>query len=687
MAAEACTPRSRRRRRIEYTPAMHSKSIFSSCLGKFNRTTMRAIRTRHAVRIVALMMCCFVVSACGESQMSLDEIRALQAGGAFPATVEPLRARIDDGERDPEVLLLYGIALSKTGLHSQALWPLRDAAKDPEWFAPAMLQLAGGAYMTGNHDLAIERIGELLEKDPDNLLALRMRGFARLHTRRDYEGALEDIERILELEPDKKEMLAPRIVALLGLKKVEEARQAIEEFAEEEVVPEGEESPTPVGIRALACVGRAKFQEEDGEIEKAEESYAECAEAFPTQAIAVHEAMEFFSEKGDTEKFDAILRGAYEAAPHDRTFRIALARREQLLGNTDESREILEEASAAGYPGAMLDLAGYLKDSGDLDGAIETYRAARKQGASGPTFLLAFGEALISAGEYDEALEVANDTGPDSHKVFIRGRVALKKKEYDKALELFTQGVLLWPDNAVARYYTALAAEQVGDFDRAIDEYRNAMRIDGSAADSRLRLGRLHLAEENPAAALYILRYQTHGAEPLRGTLDLILLELEAIGFSAQRTQMPPDLASRVSYPGIWGEAVGALARGIRNREGPAASIAMIKAADRLNLKALNATAALRELTRALAEVDQHAEAIEYARAAATANFEHAPSQVILGDALRRAGELEAAEAQYKRALELDPSSASGLMGPRPYRHRGGQIGRGVRLLESNRRG
>ena len=128
--------------------------------------------------------------------------------------------------------------------------------------------------------------------------------------------------------------------------------------------------------------------------------------------------------------------------------------------------------------GAALDLAGFLKDSGDLEGSIETYRKARENGASGATFLISFGEALISAGEYDEALAIADETGPESHKAFIRGRVYLKRKEYDRALEEFTQGVLLWPDNAVGRYYAAIAAEQLGDFDRAVEEYRNAMRID-----------------------------------------------------------------------------------------------------------------------------------------------------------------------------------------------------------------
>ena len=48
------------------------------------------------------------------------------------------------------------VALSKAGLYSRALWPLKEAAKDPEYFVGAMTQLGASAYLTGNHDLAIE---------------------------------------------------------------------------------------------------------------------------------------------------------------------------------------------------------------------------------------------------------------------------------------------------------------------------------------------------------------------------------------------------------------------------------------------------------------------------------------------------------------------------------------------------
>ena len=604
--------------------------------------------------------------------MSLDEIDALQAQGRWQETIEPLRKRVDAGSHDPGVLLRYGAALSQTGAQSQAFWPLQEAARDPEFFIPATMRLAYGAFNTGNHDLAIEFLGGVLEKDPEHLSALEMRSLSRLYTRRDYQGALEDAERALELAPGAGDMQSARIVALLGLKRIDEAREAIDAFDAEaeadddegEREGEREESGSmSTQVRVLACVGRAKFAQEDGKPELAAERFSKCADKYPAEMLAVVEAAKFFADRGEIDRVDAIYRRAYEAAPENRTFRVAMARRRQLLGHPEEARKILEEAADAGYPGALIDLAGFLADQGETDDAIDAYRQARALGASGANFLLSFGELLISTGQYDEALSIAEETGPESHKAFIRGRVALARREYEKALDLFTRGVLLWPDNAIARYYTALAAERVGDIDRAIEEYRNALRIDAEAADARVRLGRLHLAEGNPEAALYIIRYRGQGNERIRRNFDELSVELEGIGAMGQFAQLPPDLVSRIRSPTVWGEAVAAVARGLRRHEGDAGVVALIEGADRLDLTVPSSGPALLELVKSLDSMGRFDEAIARARNAVEANPGNAELQSILAEALLSSGRLADAEAAFGKVLAIDGDYPAGLLG------------------------
>lgn len=633
-----------------------------------DRVIARAFRSLRVVALRALILSFVVVVGCDSSQLSLEEIDTLHAQGRWHETIESLRLRVEDGDRDPKVLLRYGVALSQTGSHSLAFWPLREAAKDPDAFEKATMLLAAGAYNTGNHDLAIEHLDELLERVPEKLNALKMRCMSRLHTRRDYEGALDDAGRALDLDPGASDMLSARIVALLGLKRIDEARIAIDAFDSEALFGETEEREDWTDLerqaQVLACIGRAKFAFEDGSDDLAAERFSSCLEAYPAESLAVAEAAKFFTDRGEIERVDEIFAAAYEAAPEDRSFRIAMARRQEALGNLDRAKEILEEGADGEYPRALIDLAGYLAAHEEVERAIEIYRDAQSKGASGAQFLLAFGELLISTGRFDEALATADQVGPESHKALIRGRVALKRAEYQKALDLLTEGIELWPDNAVARYYTALAAEGVGDFDRAIEEYRNALRIDADAADSRERLARLHLAEANPQAALYIIRYQG-GMEQssVRRSLPVVRIELEAVGALGHFLNLPPDLLERISSPGIWGESVAAVARGIRSRQGEEDVVSMIIGADRLDLTSAPSAPALAELIKSLSALKRFDEAIERARSAVDANSDNAEFQSLLGDAFLRSGRTKEAVAAFETALETVADFPAGLLG------------------------
>ena len=75
----------------------------------------------------------------------LEAIKAMHAEGRFPASIAPLRALLAEDPEDPEVLFLYGATLARTGTSTQALFPLRQAMKDPDWLKPAGLLVATGA--------------------------------------------------------------------------------------------------------------------------------------------------------------------------------------------------------------------------------------------------------------------------------------------------------------------------------------------------------------------------------------------------------------------------------------------------------------------------------------------------------------------------------------------------------------
>ena len=141
----------------------------------------------------------------------------------------------------------------------------------------------------------------------------------------------------------------------------------------------------------------------------------------------------------------------------------------------------------------------------------------------------------------------------------------------------------LWPNNAVARYYAAVAAEQVGDFERAIEDYRYAMRIDVNATDAYLRLARLQAAAGRYEAARLDAEFHA-GRAPRRGRRGAAA-DAHARRASGARSQIPALPAQRLlARPEHWGAAVAALGEGVRERSGPKAALEAMRSAKPLEL-------------------------------------------------------------------------------------------------------
>ncbi|HKK52203.1 MAG TPA: hypothetical protein VKA74_11480, partial [Myxococcota bacterium] len=168
--------------------------------------------------------------ACSSSLPTLDEIRSLQAAGRYQESIEPLRQLIDEEPGDPERLHLYGKALSSIGRYGLALWSLDAAMEHPDHLLPAGKLFVNALILSEAWEAAEEACEEILEVVGEDADILTLRARARQGSRRDYEGALADADRVLELEPDNKAVLIPRTVALLALQRVEEAGEALREL-------------------------------------------------------------------------------------------------------------------------------------------------------------------------------------------------------------------------------------------------------------------------------------------------------------------------------------------------------------------------------------------------------------------------------------------------------------------------
>ena len=128
--------------------------------------------------------------------------RQLHDQGRYAASLEPLRALLEDRPDDPEVHYLYGVALRRTGESGLAVWSLQRASQDPAWEVAAGMELAAAALANHSFPAAIKAATRILESDPDHAPALSIRGAAYLGDRTQPEAALADFERLLELNPE-----------------------------------------------------------------------------------------------------------------------------------------------------------------------------------------------------------------------------------------------------------------------------------------------------------------------------------------------------------------------------------------------------------------------------------------------------------------------------------------------------
>jgi len=600
---------------------------------------------------------------CGASD-PIQQVRELQNRGELQASLEPLRELLATRPDDPEVQFRYGTALSQLGEVSMAQWALMRAMESPKWTERAAFALAEVALATRNWPQAIEALNTVLESDPDHVSALVMRAGIFVQSRTQYEEALGDTDRVLELDPENIIILPVRLVALLGLERSEEAETALSDLLEQRrEESDFEQEP------AFYCAVLALFAVEARQLEQAEERYEGCLAEFPEDDEVIRGAVSFFDQTQREDRSIEILRTSLEARPTMNSYRSDLARRLEKMGNKEEALALLKEGTEqvedpSLQSAAWLSVGQFHLEAGNYAEATQAIEAVLEILPDPPPQLIAYySEGLLLSGRYDEALEVADTMTVPVHQALVRGRAALAMGRPAEALAFFDEGLKLWPDNAVARYYAARSAEQTGNFDRAIEAYRYAVRADPEGTDAKLRLARLLFAQgDNQMVAAAVAH--TGKAVPATEHPAALLLGVEALA-RAGRLNEAQRLANMLSSnPEFSSPALAALIRGISAQSGPEAALEFMDRVKNFDATAPVSEPVSRELVVLYVNTGQREKAIEIAQSAAETNPGVAPLLALHGLAFELAEAPEGkARSRYEQALSIDPESQAALHG------------------------
>jgi DnaJ family protein C protein 7 len=179
----------------------------------------------------------------GDAYLKMGNVNAL--GDAQNVAMSLLR----NNNKDPEALVLRGRALYSQGDNTKAIQHFRSALEcDPDYRDAVKylrmvqkldrMKAEGNAnYKAGRWQAAIDKYTEALEVDPTNKgtnsKLLQNRALCRVQLK-DYNGAIEDCERAISLDPSYTKAKKTKATALGQSGKWEDAVRELKELAEQD---------------------------------------------------------------------------------------------------------------------------------------------------------------------------------------------------------------------------------------------------------------------------------------------------------------------------------------------------------------------------------------------------------------------------------------------------------------------
>jgi tetratricopeptide (TPR) repeat protein len=533
------------------------------------------------------------------------------------------------------------------------VWPLKKASRTQAFGVQAGLLLSSTLLSSQSYEEAIRAANGVLATDPERPGALYNRARARIGAGRP-ELALEDAELLLEIQPDDPIAYAIKTGALIDLERFEEAEQSHIDFKRVA------EAGTSADRAARACGGLAMFYKAREEFDKARGVFEECLDRYPDHTVLRGWATGFYAATDEPQKAEALWRKAIDANPEDMAPRATLSKVLISQGRDEEAEKVLEEAAELFDTGtAWQALASIYRKNGKTTQAREALEKALERARREPEGLrFALADMLIEEGELDRAQEIADSMREPSYRALLNGAILLARDEPRAALAQLEAGLRLWPNNARARYLAGRTAEALGDHSRAMQEYREAVRISESETDAALALARINYSLGQFAAAQQFAGRHIANRPLERSGAHII--SARAAMAQGQVEAAKGALDGLAGDPRFRAVAVAEYAEIVRETEGAAAAAAWIEQSN-LDLADPSNQPALRALASHLVATGRAQEALRRVDGVLAQHPDDAADLELRGRVLVQLGRQEEARASIDRALEIDPELASAI--------------------------
>jgi tetratricopeptide (TPR) repeat protein len=607
------------------------------------------IVSRHACASVALAMT--IALGCGQTTESrLTEIQALQQIGDFSNSIAPLREILARDPDHPEANYLLGLALVQTRQPTLAIWPLRKAADSDDYQIVGRLVLASALLQTDGFEEAIEASSALLELDPSNIGGLLLRSDANLRIGQ-VEATLADAEMVLELDPEHPRALGTRAEALFRLGRFDESEKGWLEL-ERALLATG--SPAQA-VRGCIAVAEFHHRRESDQFEPKLEA---CLDEYPGETFALQIASKHYDASGQPDKAIALWQRAVEEEPDRIDLRVQLGAVLSNEGRTEEAEAVLLEAAELFDDAQTWNrLAIFYQNHSRYEDALAAVDRSLARGTQAPELLFRKADLLVELDRLDEAEALSRDLD-EVFRNMLQGRLLAARGDDRGALDALEAALTRWPNNPHARFLAGLISERLGMREKAIAQYREAVRSDPKATDAALRAAVIEMEDGNYAAARDFARNHVSN-RPFNGP-EAHVVGARSAAALGQFENARETLKELARTPGTEATVLVERAALERRATGSEAAVEVI-AGSEIDLSDPARELALRSLVEDLVVLGRHDEAIAKAEAALAKNPESASYHDLLGRVLYGAGRGEEARRQFEQALEKDSASAAAL--------------------------
>lgn len=496
----------------------------------------------------------------GDARVHFGLARAYDALGDGANAKKEIEATLAASPLHPGALTLRARAKSMHVDEAQAVkdlstvidGPARTKASPTElssaYAAKAWLSLERGAASD-----ARDAFAQAVKIDPRNVNALNGEGRLLLNEGR-YTEALSRFDTALQFDPSSPESIANDAEAKIDLERLADAKQQLTDArtkfpkampillllgrveqklgnmdAAEQVLRSAMTYADPSRSDAvLPYVALSELLSTRGHMGDAKGVLDDAKKKLPPSAALDRAVGDVAMAQGEydsaiTQYRSALAKDARDVATH---FQLAVVLRR--VRKFDEAGAELDRVAAVDkdYPGLSLERGLLFEESGDVDKAIDQFKAALAKAPDDPDLQLRVGSAYVMVGRPDDALPMLRKvlekrpTSAEAHHYIGRALLLQGGQEQD-ALRFLKKAVDLDPNRAEFHVYVAWAANdaQPAQLELARDEVEKALALDKLNAEAYWQRGVVEriqasiddaIKDERHALELRPSRYEAH---------------------------------------------------------------------------------------------------------------------------------------------------------------------------------